>query len=101
MSIYFTVHLRTPEVPDGLVDAHAGDAVYLNARGRPCAEERAAWLESEELARALLQASRHPLIQRFGENLKLGIRQFSNPEEVIAERIARDSDTVRDFLATQ
>lgn len=99
MSTYYVVHLRTSVAPETLADAHAADALFLNARGRPCAEARAAWLESEGLATALADACRQPLAVRHGD-VELAVRRIDDAA-ADAARIAGDSDATRDWLASQ
>lgn len=99
MSTYYVVHLRTASAPETLADAHAADAVFLNARGRPCSEARAAWLESEGLAAALLEACRQPLALRH-EGVAMSLRKIDDPA-ADASRIAMDSNATREWLEAQ
>lgn len=99
MSSYFIVHLRSALSPEGLTDAHADDALFLNARGRPSTLARAARLESADLAAALLEACRQPLVLRHGD-VVLSVRKVDDPE-ADAARIAADSDATRAWLESQ
>jgi hypothetical protein len=99
MSTYYVVHLRTAIAPENLAEAHAADALYLNARGRPANEARAAWLESENLARALLGACQQPLALRHGE-VSMSLRKVDDPA-ADAARVAVDSDATRAWLESQ
>jgi hypothetical protein len=101
MSTYFLVHLHTPTAPEHLADAHAADAQYLNSRGRPSDLARAARLESEDLARALLEACSAPLIERYGEGVKMKLQRAAADAEGDAQRIANDSNATRDWLVSQ
>lgn len=100
MSTYFIVRLRTPTAPEGLDAAHAQDQLALSTRGRPCGPERTARLESAELAEALAEASREPIQARCGADSQLLIEQRKDAADDAAEHVARDSDIVREWLAT-
>lgn len=100
MSSYFTVHLRCPTAPEHLIEAHAEDTIFLNARGRPCEANRAAKLESAALAEAMLAACDAPLRERYGAELVMTVRAGDEAGNH-AERVASDSNAVRDWLAAQ
>lgn len=100
MSTYYLVHLHTPAAPEHLVEAHAEDGLFLNSRGRPCEAARAAMLESEELAQALIAACAAPLASRYGDGLKMDVRHASVDGADDAQRIANDSNDTRLWLAS-
>ena len=101
MSSYFLVQLTSPSAPEHLAEAHAAGELFLNARGRPCDAARAARLESEDLARALLEASAEPLRARYGDALSMQVLRASADGADDAQRIANDSNAARDWLVSQ
>jgi hypothetical protein len=101
MSSYFLVKLQTPDAPEHLLEAHAGDGLFLNARGRPCDLSKAARLESEDLARALLAACIAPLRAKFGDELSMKVMQAAAGGAEDAQRVANDSNATRDWLVSQ
>ena len=101
MSTYFLVHLQLPTAPDHLAEAHASGTLFLNARGRACEAARAAKLESEELARALLTACAAPLASRYGDGVSMEVRRASVDGADDAQQIANDSNDTRLWLASQ
>ena len=101
MPTYFLVHLSTPVAPDHLGQAHAADELYLNVRGRPSDFDRAARLESEELARALREVCVAPLKARYGDEVSMKLRQANGDGADEAQRIANDSNAARDWLVSQ
>lgn len=101
MSTYFLVHLHIPTAPDHLAEAQGDGSVFLNARGRACEAARAAKLESEELARALLQACKEPLVSRYGDSIAMEVRRATVDGADDAQQIANDSNETRLWLASQ
>lgn len=101
MSSYYVVSIQAPVAPEHLVEAHASGPLFLNARGRPCEAVRAARLESEDLARALLDACAEPLRARYGEDLRMRIEAASGEGSDDAQRVANDSNATRDWLVSQ
>lgn len=101
MTRYFQVHLQTPAAPEHLIEAHAAGELFLNARGRPSDAARAARLESEDLARALLEASSEPLRSRYGDGVAMEVREAHGAGADDAQRIANDSNATRDWLVSQ
>lgn len=101
MSTCYVVHLQLPAATEGLEDAHARNALHLSTRGRPCDAAKAARLESGALAEALLAASVLPLRQRYGDGAALEVQERHEPGQDSAERIASDSNRVREWLASQ
>ncbi len=101
MSTCYVVHLQLPAAPEGMEAAHASNALHLSTRGRPCTAAKAARLESGALAEALLSASLQPLRQRYGDGAALEVVQTQEAGQDGAERVASDSNRVREWLASQ